>query len=140
MRRQVGIAHAQRPHVVEIMLLEPLRDHLGRNPFRRSRLDDLVVDVGDVAGIDEAIRAKLVPQQPRERVEHHRGPGIADVRAAINRRPADIHGDALGIGGLEVTLRPRGGVVKADHFIWFRCSRASLQVATIARPLASSSG
>jgi hypothetical protein len=52
-----GVADAQRAHVAEIIALVALRDHGGVNPLFLGRGDDLVVDVGDVAGIDEAVLA-----------------------------------------------------------------------------------
>jgi hypothetical protein len=40
-------------------------------------------------------------QQPVEHVEHHHGPRIAEMRAVIDRRPADIHPHVLGSSGVE---------------------------------------
>ena len=88
----------------------------GSTPSGVSRRDNLVVDVGDVARVDEAGPSELVPEQPGERIEHHRGPRVADMRTAVNGRPADIHRDPLGIGRDELAFLTRQSVMKADHF------------------------
>jgi hypothetical protein len=49
---------------------------------------DLVVDVGDVARVHQLVTR---PQQARQHVEDHGRPGIADMRKAVHRRPADVH-------------------------------------------------
>ena len=54
-RRDVGRRNAERAHVLEIVALVALGDHRRLDAFRLGRGDDLVVDVGDVAGIDEAV-------------------------------------------------------------------------------------
>src|SRR3546814_12917145 len=79
------------------------------------RRDDLVVDVGDVAGIYEAVLAIAMAQQAGEDVEDNRRAGIADMGPAIDRRAADVHRHALRVGGLERPLLARHRVVKADR-------------------------
>jgi hypothetical protein len=73
----------------------------GLDALRPRRLDDLVVDVGDVAGIDEAVLAVDVAEQAREHVEHHRRAGIADMGAIVDGGAADIHRHPLGSAGVE---------------------------------------
>src|SRR5205085_8236410 len=105
--------------------------------------DDLVVDVGDVARIDEAVPAVLVTDHPCQSVEDHGRPRVADMGAAVDGGPAYIHGDALRIGRNELSLLSRQRVVKADHVpcptLFTRSRRVSTQ-STIDRPLALSSG
>ena len=129
----------ERAHVVEIMPLVALGNHRRLDPFRRRCGNDSIVDVGNVAGIDQLTLGMDVADQPRQRVEHHRRTGVADVGATVHRRATDIHGDALGIGGLEWQLLARHRVVKPDHSVTPGCRRVSTQ-STIARPLALSSG
>ncbi len=138
-RRDGRRRNAQRTHVLEVKSLEPLGDLRRLDPFRLGRGDDLVVDVGDVAGISQAVGPEAMADQPRERVEHHRRPGIADMRPAVNRRPAHIHGDVLRVGGDEVALLARHRVIEPDHPSAPRPRRASTK-STIPRPLALSSG
>jgi len=71
---------------------------------------DLVVDVGDVAHIDDfGIKP---PQQAEQHVEHDDRTGIADMGAVINRRAADIHPDFGGVEGNEGFLAAGQGIVK----------------------------
>ena len=69
---------------------------IGRPVSPRPRVD-LVVDVGDVAHVGDVLLAVDVAEQPEERVEHHHRPGVADVRAVVDRRPADVHPHVRGI-------------------------------------------
>src|SRR3546814_19734163 len=55
---------------------------------------DLVIDVGIVARIDDG--GEVIAQQPVEHIEHDDGTSVADMRRVIDRRAADIHGDARG--------------------------------------------
>ena len=74
-----------------------------------------------VAGIDETVGPVGVAEQPGQRVEHHRRAGVANVGAAVNGGAADIHGDAVGVGGDELALLARHGVVEADHLALAGC-------------------
>lgn len=63
---------------------------------KRARID-LVVDIGDVAGISDVIFAIDMTQQPEQHVEDDDRPGIADMSEVIDGRAADIHADIVGI-------------------------------------------
>jgi hypothetical protein len=89
-------------------------DHLDRDALGRGLGVDLVVHVGDVAGIDHRVLAIDVAQQAEQHVEHHHRPEVADVGVVVDRRPADIHRHPARIGGNEVALFARHGVVKLD--------------------------
>ena len=114
-RREVGRLDPERAHVGEVLRLGAVGDDLRLDPLGGGGGDDLVVDVGDVARINDVVGAVLVAQQPLQHVEHHRRPGVADVRAAVNRRPADVHRHSRGVGGDEVDLRPAHRVVQAQR-------------------------
>src|SRR3954452_4260972 len=58
---------------------------------------DLVVDVGDVADIGDVVGTVEMPQQAEQYVEYDDWARIADMSEVIDRRPADIHADVLGI-------------------------------------------
>ena len=63
-----------------------------RRARARRSLVDLVVDVGDVVHERDVVAALPQPAgQPRENDER---PRVADMRACIDRRPADVHADA----------------------------------------------
>ena len=90
--------------------------------------------------MDDTALAVGVAEQPGERVEHHRRAGVADVGAVIDRRPAHVDGDAVGIAGHELALLARHGVVEADHSPSPPPLRLVSTQSTIARPLALSNG
>ena len=71
---------------------------------------DLVLDVGDVPHIGD-MRIELA-QQPRQHVEHHHGPRIADMHQVVDRRPAHVHPDVVGIERHEPLLPARQAVVQ----------------------------
>ncbi len=77
---------------------------------RGSRID-LIVDIRDVARIDDLIRTVAEPQQPVEDIEHDDRTRIADMRKVIDRRTADIEPHVLGVDGFENLPRPGQRVV-----------------------------
>jgi hypothetical protein len=70
---------------------------------------DLVVDVGDVAHVDDlGVEHR---EQPIEHVEDRGRAAVADVHPGVDRRPADVHRDPMGVDGLEWFLQAALGVV-----------------------------
>ena len=125
-RLDVRIDDPERPHVVAVMIGKAVGDDVNRHAFRRCRGDDLVLDIGDVAGVDHVIRPVFVTQQPGEHIEHHRGPRIADMRPVIDRWAADIHRHPVRVGRTEHLLAAGHGVVEADIH-WRLIAREALQ-------------
>ena len=83
--------------------------------FRRG-LDDLVINISDVAGIRH-LRVEAL-QQPVQHIKHHHRAGIADMDEVIDRGAAHVEGDAVGIQRNEVVLLPGEGVVQLEsHFL-----------------------
>ena len=83
-RLDIGRQRAERRHV-------GVKRGRGARGQRRDRLavgarrgDDLVLDVGDVADVDDVLRAVFVAQHPVEHVEHH--DGAAHCRYGHGRR------------------------------------------------------
>jgi hypothetical protein len=75
-------------------------------------LDDLVVDVGDVADVgDLGIAASEVAVND---VVGHERARVADVERAVDGGPANVHAYVLRVGGLELHLAPAQGVVDAE--------------------------
>ena len=60
---------------------------------------------------------ELAPDQARQRVEYNRRPGIADMSAAVDRRPAHIHRDALRILRDEFAFLARHRVIQAEGMV-----------------------
>jgi len=114
LRGDLGRTDAERARVGEVEILETAGDHGRLDALGPSGFDDLVVDVGDVAGVDHRCVAIDVAQQPRQQVEHHCRPGIADMGAAVDGGTAQIHRHPLRVGGCEDALLARHRVVKTD--------------------------
>ena len=105
---------AERAHVLVVPGRRLGGDRLDRPSALGGPRVDLVLDVGDVAHVGDLRLAIDVAQQPEERVEHHHRPGVADVRAVIDRRPADVHPHVGRIERHEALLRSRPRVVEFD--------------------------
>jgi len=76
---------------------------------------DLVVDVGDVAGIGDMGLAIDMPEQPVEHVEDDHRPGIADMREVVDRRAADIHAHILRVDRCELRLFTGQRIVEPER-------------------------
>ena len=92
---------------------------------------DLVVDVGDVAGVDDVVRAVDVAQEPEQHVEDDDRPGVADMGEVVDRRAADIEPDRA--AGRSARNPPCGGSACCKD-------EASHARPTAFRPLARRSG
>ena len=117
LHRRVEAAHC--PHVLAIGARGALgerRDRLAGHPMRG---DDLVVDIGDVAGVGHVRVAIEMAQQPEQHVEDDRRPSIADVRVVVNGGSAHVHAHVVGIERLETLLLAAEGVEEV------RCHRLS---------------
>jgi len=96
---QVRRRHAERGHIVPVGLCEARGDLADRHAGGLCRSIDLVVDIGDVAGVHNA--AVSPSQQIGQGAEHHRRAGVADVDVVVDRRAADIHRHPVGVERLE---------------------------------------
>ena len=75
---------------------------------------DLVVDVGDVADVDDMVGAIEVAQEPEQHVEHDDRPGVADMGEVVDRGPADIETHRLRVDRREILLAAGEGVVETQ--------------------------
>ena len=100
--------HAERTHILMKGSQVPRCQHADRHALLPGRLVDLVVHVGDIADVDQPVGAA---QQPRQHVEYHAWPGVADVGETVDRGPADVHGHPLRIPRLEAFASAREGIV-----------------------------
>jgi len=85
-----------------------------RAGFFRS-LDDLVVDIGEIARVNDCIFAEAPAQQAKEEIERNRRTEIADMGVIVDRRSADIHRHPRGIGRNEPAFFASKTVVKMEH-------------------------
>ena len=99
LRLDVRRGDTQRGHVLAVGGGEASGDVGDRHPGLARGGVDLVVDVGDVAGV--AQRAVAAPQQVGQHPEHHRPARVADVHVVVDRRPAYVHGRAGRVDRLE---------------------------------------
>ena len=123
---------AERVDIVVKLLFGRLRDLADRLVQRqagkipRGTVVDLVVDVGDVTDIGDVVGAVEVPQQPEQHVEHDDRTRVADMGEVIDRRPADIHANVVGIERHKSALFPGQRIVKSQiHGNPVPCGRAS---------------
>jgi hypothetical protein len=65
-------------------------------------LDDLVVDVSDVADVLDLVARRLEPAV--DDVERHHHPGVTDVAVIVDRHPAHVHVDLPGWRGTNTCL------------------------------------
>ena len=76
---------------------------------------DLVIHIREVAHIGHVIRPVDMAQQAEQRVEHHHGAGIAQMRPVIDGGAADIHPHICRVDRGEGFLCPCCGVVQPDR-------------------------
>ncbi len=108
-RLDVRRLHVQRR---QVLVHEPrvVLGHLRRRaPLELAALDDLVVDVGDVA--DERDRVARRAQVPGDDVERHHHARVADVTAVVDRDAARVHPDPPLFQRNERDLLSSAGVV-----------------------------
>ena len=69
--------------------------------------------VGDVAHVAHLVAERL--QITEQQVEGHGRTRVPQMRIAVDRRPADVHGDLPGLDGFEVHLLAAARIVQLDH-------------------------
>jgi hypothetical protein len=84
------------------------RHLLPGSAFLGGALDDFIVDVGEVACVQDVVAQ--VFQVPENRVEHHRRPSVADMAIVVNRDPADVDAHVIVPEGDEVFLFSGQGI------------------------------
>ena len=114
-RVQVGPLHTQGRRVFQIKRFVPFGDHVDAHALGAGLVHDLVVDIGNISGVDNLFRAIAVAQQALQHIEHHGGTEIADMRPAIDGRAADIHRHPIRIDRHQFLLGAGSGVIQTDH-------------------------
>ena len=89
----VGFGVAEPAFVGEHGFGIELGDGLGRGRFARGFVDDLVVNIGDIADVTQVVAE--IAQMARDDIEGDRGATVADVAHVVNRNPANVHFDFL---------------------------------------------
>ena len=114
-RVQIRALHTQGGRIFQIECLIPLGDHVDAHALGAGLVHDLVVDIGNISGVDNLFRAIAVAQQALQHIEHHGGTEIADMRPAIDGRAADIHRHPIRIDRHQFLLGAGSGVIQTDH-------------------------
>ena len=83
------------------------------DPFLVGPVDDLVVDVREVADIGDLISA--VSKIAIDHVEDDGGPGMADMAEVVDRDPADIHPHLILLEGNKILFLSCQRVVNANR-------------------------
>ena len=81
-------------------------------------LDDLVVDVGNVAYVGDVIAS--FAEVSDNHVEDHHDPGMAKVAVIVDRHPADIHADLARLYGFEGVLAAGQCIEDFQHRVFSR--------------------
>src|SRR6185312_12339529 len=113
LRLVVGAAEAERAGVRDVRVAHLRRQPLAPDALRSRHVVDLVVDVGDVDRQLDPVA--LVAQEAGEQAEDDERPGVADVDAAVDGRPAGVD-PQIGFLGRRREPReaPLGRVVEQD--------------------------
>ena len=101
MRLDVRHCHTNRAHILAIDFGITGRDRLDRLAAFLGGGDDLVVHIGDVAGIDDLVLTIDMAQGTGEDIKHDGRARIANVRVIINGWTTDIECHTLRVDGFE---------------------------------------
>jgi hypothetical protein len=109
----LGLEQSQRGEVFFVRPDEALGERLDRFPVLVGALDDLVVDVRDVANVGDAVAALAQPAS--DHVEDHEHACVSQVAVVVDRHPAHVHAHLAGTQRSELLLRPAEGIVDREH-------------------------
>ena len=112
----VGAQHTQRIGILVHEGDEAVGQLLDRFPILDGALDDLVVDVGDVAHIGQVIAAETQPAG--HQVEGNHAAAVADVAVVVHGHAAHVHAHLVAIQRLEDFFALGERVVDRQHFIF----------------------
>jgi hypothetical protein len=101
-RLMVGALHAQRIGILVHRGDKARGERMNGFPIFRRALDDLVVDVGDVAHVGRVIAGSLEPAV--HHVEHHHHARMAKVAIVVHGHAAHIHAHLVRLDGNEFLL------------------------------------
>ena len=129
---RIGALHAQCGRILVHRADETPGELLHGFAVFPGTLDDLVIDVGDVAHIGHVITR--VAQPALHDVENNHHPGVPEVAVVIDRHAADVHADFAGLDGFECLLVPGKGVIDFEHFRLLALRSGSAQSAFCLAP------
>jgi hypothetical protein len=107
-RLVVWFLHAKRGEVLFHRADEARGQGFDRLAVLARAPDDLVVDVGDIAHVGDAVPAGEQPAPHHVERDHHAG--VAHVAVVVDRDAADVHPDFSGSQGNKLLLCPTEGV------------------------------
>ena len=112
-RLVLGLEQTERGEVFFVRADEAFGQRLDRFPVLVGPLDDLVVDVRDVANVREAVTARA--QVARDDIEHDQHAGMTEVGVVVDGHAADVHAHFARPQRNELLLRPAEGIVNREH-------------------------
>ncbi len=90
-RLVIRLLHAQRGRILVHGLNETAGQLRDRLAVLDGALDDLVIDVGDIAHISN-VQSRLA-QPALHHIEHHHHPSVTKMAIVVDRHAADVHAD-----------------------------------------------
>ena len=87
---------------------------------------DLVIHIGEIADIGDMRCAVDMPQQAVKHIKHHHRAAIAQMRAVIDRGPAEIHAQVFWVQRHEILLGAGFAIVQFDRHIFIPISLRTL--------------
>jgi hypothetical protein len=112
-RLAIGLLHAERRCVFVYAANEARSQFADRFPVLERAADDLVVNVGDVAHVGDAIAARAQPTL--HDVESDKHARVPEVQVVVHRHAADVHAHLARAQRNEFLLGPAQGVVDLQH-------------------------
>jgi len=109
-RLKGGSQRVKLGHVLTKLIGILLGNRIDRSVLLPCGLDDLVLNIGNVAGIHDIFVVRL--QHAKERIKDDDRSRITDMSKVIYRRSADIHAHCFGLKWFEEFLLSRQGVVQ----------------------------
>jgi hypothetical protein len=104
----VGLLHAEGGAVLVHRADEARRERLDRFFVFLGATDDLVVDIGDVSYVVDAVAAR--PQPAADHVENDEHARVSEVAIVVDRHAADVHAHFAGSKRDKFLLCPTEGV------------------------------
>ena len=115
-RLVIRLDHAQRGCIFIHGGNETRRQGIHRFLVLSRALDDLVVDIRNVADVGHLIAGRAQPA--RHHVEHHHHTGVTEVAVVVDGHAADVHAYLPGHQRLEFLFFATQGVIDLQHAVW----------------------
>jgi hypothetical protein len=130
-RLEIRLLHAERRGILVHRLDEARGEALDRLLVLLGALDDLVLDIGDVANVGDLVTER--PQPAPDHVERDQEPRMPQVTIIVYGHPAHVHAHPPRIDGNEFLLFPRQRVIDLQHAVCRSGRRRSMPAGSAPR-------